>query len=321
MTILYALDAMDGLLDRTDPKATRWVETFDTWLVPVVNPDGVWTAMFIDHRHDGQGGRKNGRYFLTPCGEVFHPRRGVDLNRNYPFRWGTDGASADQIAWNYHGPAPGSEPETRAMMRLAAEQRFVAAITFHTWGSVVLSPYTIDDVDNPEPDVAWGVAHELASASPQRYRVLKNMYSVSGTDQDWMFHEFGTLAYIIEGSHHNPIVKTQRTASVSGMSAIWRRLYQRLIEGPAISGHTVDRDGQPIEADVRIENFTRNEGEHWTSRPRDGRFDRVLTDYGTFTVHASAPGYAPLSRHVVVSPEDPVPWQVLVLTPTKAAAH
>ena len=49
----------------------------------------------------------------TPTGSPPAPRNahGVDLNRNYPYHW------AD-LDGNYEsGPAPASEPETKAMMR------------------------------------------------------------------------------------------------------------------------------------------------------------------------------------------------------------
>ena len=45
---------------------------------------------------------------------------GVDLNRNFAYRWGWDneGSSPDPSSQTYRGPAPNSEPETRALDRL-----------------------------------------------------------------------------------------------------------------------------------------------------------------------------------------------------------
>jgi protein MpaA len=78
----------------------RKVRGIDLWLVPTINPDGL-------ARHT----RKNAR--------------GVDLNRNFPWRW------AD-LDGNYEsGRGPASEPETRALMRFfeAVRPRFV--VSFH----------------------------------------------------------------------------------------------------------------------------------------------------------------------------------------------
>jgi len=66
-----------------DGKAIRGVHL---WVVPTYNPDGV-----------ARKTRKNAR--------------GVDLNRNYPYKWTDLDGSYES------GPRPRSEPATRAMMR------------------------------------------------------------------------------------------------------------------------------------------------------------------------------------------------------------
>jgi murein peptide amidase A len=71
------------------------------WLVRTANPDGR-----------AAGTRQNAR--------------GVDLNRNFPWRW-APGARGTY----FPGPAAGSEPETRALMGLVKRIRPQLAIYYH----------------------------------------------------------------------------------------------------------------------------------------------------------------------------------------------
>jgi protein MpaA len=78
----------------------RKVRGLDLWVIPTMNPDGL-----------ARGTRKNAR--------------GVDLNRNFPYRW------ADLDGSYESGPKPASEPETRAVMRFFDQVRPRYVVSFH----------------------------------------------------------------------------------------------------------------------------------------------------------------------------------------------
>jgi len=87
----------------------------DLWVVPVLNPDG----RAADTRGNADG---------------------VDLNRNFPFRWRRLGTPGDRY---YPGPHPSSEPETRAIEAFIKRTRPELAIWLH-------QPYAlIDDSQGP----------------------------------------------------------------------------------------------------------------------------------------------------------------------------
>ncbi|MCP4592678.1 MAG: hypothetical protein GY842_18240, partial [bacterium] len=274
------------------------------WCLPLANPDGC-------HRffHIASAGRKNGRD--NNGNGLIDFEDGVDLNRNYPFRWhslGETGSKSDPAAAWYRGPEPASEPEVRAIMEFADRERFVALISYHTAGTKILVPYTIDDCRSPRPNTAWVLAGHMAALSDsgrddRDYLPVRNLYSVDGTDQDWHFWKHGTLAYIWEGPRTNPPY-SDRDRYVAGVRPGWQFLLNRLAAGPTLSGHVRDAaTGAALEAEITLDEIKMYEGEVHTSHPATGRFDRILPREGMYHVNVSKKGYEAESVEVEVGRE------------------
>lgn len=292
----------DPVLDR---QVKRWLKELVVWCVPVVNPDGVWASLHGFVRTGRKNGRDNDGNGKPGRGD------GVDLNRNYPFRWGflgDKGSSPVPDSAYFRGPQAGSEPETQAMMRLAESEHFAASLSFHTGNVTVLAPYTIDNVSSPTPNEAWLVAEELVAGLPRHPQgkdllVRRNIYPVDGTDQDYLRGQFGTLALLVEGARRDPSQADVRQQVRLAMRPVWTRLLDRFLDGPSVYGVVRDGKGHPVVAEVQIVEQTLQEQEHWLTRCRDGHFDRFLPGPGDYTLRVLLPGQPPQERKVTIGKE------------------
>lgn len=77
---------------------------------------------------------------------------GVDLNRNYGFKWGGKGTSRRPCSEIYCGSHAFSEAESEAQRRFFGEttEKFYAFLTFHSYGQYILYPWGYDTVVPPD---------------------------------------------------------------------------------------------------------------------------------------------------------------------------
>lgn len=181
----------------TDERATALLDTYVVYVVPIVNPDGyqyTWTNTRLWRKNR----RNNG-------GGSF----GVDLNRNWGEGWGLDsGSSSNTSSETYRGTAAFSEPETQVMRDfIAAHPEIVAAIDFHSYSELILSPWSYNTGEPPEPDATTfdqlnGVLQgSIASVHNHTYIAGPGgatLYLASGTMPDWTYGQRGAYAWTIE---------------------------------------------------------------------------------------------------------------------------
>ena len=306
LSALIVLDAMETLLagSSTDPRMKRLLSELAIWCVPLVNPDGFHT-----HLHDFGAGRKNGRATTDRDGKKLGIRnRGVDLNRNYPFRWGflrEAGSRSKSEFRSYRGPEPASEPEVKALVTLSDREHFVASLSYHTGTVALLAPYTIDGVPSPQPNEAWLVAEHVARGLPgtgdRPLYVLRNLYPVDGTDQDYHRGAHGTLALLFEASARDWEDPPKVKQTLEGVRPAWSRLFDRYLDGPSVEGHVHDAAGKPITADVQVVEVKTRAGESWKTRCPDGFFGRYLPEHGKYTIRVTPTGGAPIDTAVEVT--------------------
>ena len=96
-------DEDDGVAIVDDLRANPVPEGVELWIVESMNPDGQ-------------------------ANQVRSNDNGVDLNRNFPYKWGPIGAPGDS---QYAGSGPASEPETQAMVDFMGQLRPDITIWYH----------------------------------------------------------------------------------------------------------------------------------------------------------------------------------------------
>ena len=127
---------------------------------------------------------------------------GVDLNRNYGYKWGGEGAGDSQDSETYRGETAFSEPETQAVKTfIEAHPNITTLLTYHTFSELILYPWG-HQYDSIEDQKALRV-HEVMAQTMGRMTGYKpqqssDLYITSGDTTDWSFGEHGIISFTFE---------------------------------------------------------------------------------------------------------------------------
>jgi len=315
MTAEIAKDMIDYLTSRyaTDPQVQRWVDNIDIIVVPSVNPDG---ALYV-FQHDNMW-RKNR-----------HPSCAVDVNRNYPFAWGScNGSSASCADETYRGFEPGSELETQGMLQLAADAHAFYALSYHTYGEYIMYSYGCQNPNEMTAmqEVAQSLNAILLDDAGQTngYTVgpiWSAIYLVDGGSVDTWYAEHGTYAYTIEASSSSfqPDYATWRNVTVQRQRTAWQFFLDKTLDGPQIRGKVTNATtGAPVQANVSVQEVTFTHGESPRRSAPNGNYYWLARSGQTYHVTISQPGYCAATSTVVVG-AGPATLDVALVPPTPPA--
>jgi len=177
---------------KQDQKIADLIHGRDIWIIPTVNPDGV------EYDIDGKSYRMWRKNRATNNNGTF----GVDLNRNYGFKWGTGGSSTNPSSDVYMGPAPFSEPESQAIKNLVDSlPNTKVLLSFHTFSELILYPWgnTYDAIGNSRDlSVFKKMAETMAQWNKYTPQQSSDLYIASGDTTDWAYGERGVFAFTFE---------------------------------------------------------------------------------------------------------------------------
>ncbi len=172
-----------------DPLVKSVVDHTQMYFVPCVNPDGY---LFNQTTNPDGGGmwRKNRK--KNPTNNY-----GVDLNRNYGYKWGFDdnGSSSTTNNETYRGTSPFSEPETQAIKKLCEEHKFQLALNYHTYGNLLIYPWGYSSQEKTVDDtVFYNFGKLFTKENNYKYgnSIATVSYDVNGGSDDWMYGETNT---------------------------------------------------------------------------------------------------------------------------------
>jgi carboxypeptidase T len=196
LTVEVALSLLHLFAESSDPAVRSLVETRQIYLLPVMNPDG------------GEYDIATGTYRLwrknrQPAGSNVV---GIDPNRNYGYLWGCCGGSSDlPTAETYRGHAPFSAPEVARVRDFVEEHTNLrTAISYHTYGDLILYPYGYTYTDVPsdmtqlDRDTFVAMAAEMARTSAYTPQQSSDLYITDGDFSDWMYGARKIYAFTFE---------------------------------------------------------------------------------------------------------------------------
>ncbi|MFG2544485.1 M14 family zinc carboxypeptidase [Streptomyces sp. NPDC048594] len=128
---------MHHYLDKYDEdrRIRKLVDSTELWFLLSANPDGYdYTFENTDNRLWRKNLRDNNGDGALSAGD------GVDLNRNFAYKWGYDdeGSSPNPTSQTYRGGGPNSEPETKALDRFQKRIGFTYGINYHSAAELLL---------------------------------------------------------------------------------------------------------------------------------------------------------------------------------------
>jgi len=216
----------------TNPEYQDLVNYYDFFILPVANPDGYEFSHTRDRMW--RKNRSHNKGVLNLLGTC----NGVDLNRNFGYHWGDasilavkEGSRVTCLE-TYMGESAFSEKESQAVRDfvLARRNRIVSYLSFHSFGSKILYPFSYTH----EKVVDWKELHHMAnniasavfqeSRGEDYYKIgtaSDIQYEASGGSDDWARGGAGIKwVYLIElpGRRHGFLLPPKHIKHVARTS-------------------------------------------------------------------------------------------------------
>lgn len=168
-----------------DEEVTELLDTTRVYLLPYTNPDGN-IINFRDRSNINPAARTNAR--------------GVDPNRNWAYRWGSNNGSLSNLGSTHRGRGPNSEPETQAISSLYRNDNIISSISGHTSGQIIIFAWAFLRNTTDGHPLLTQLAKEQADLNGHTPQNGNVMYAQSGEINDYLWGSMRALGFTFEYS-------------------------------------------------------------------------------------------------------------------------
>jgi hypothetical protein len=264
-SIEFAYDVI--ALSKTNAKVKALLDKVRLIDMPIVNVDG--------YVHTRRANCNSATPLTPPATCPTSNSQGVDMNRNYPFGWGSNIG----VSFAQRGSGPGSEPEVKNTMDIVQNRQVVTLLTHHTNSRAIFYP-SLDIFAGQTPELNTGyldLANAMNAAGNTWSTNVKDSahdYETSGETIDWSYYATRGLAYTVEevGSVSGcpqarpdylncttadftgtpgPASTATQTARFNG-KPVRNMIWQALVYSSLASGHSVIKGTAPAGATLKI---------------------------------------------------------------------
>ena len=189
------------------------------YFVPMLNIDGAQVVMGnLTSKHK----RIVKKYVKTKHYNKYKNQwksnlRGVDINRNYPFRWAYGKSPKIRGYMDFKGRKQASEPEVKSIINLCADNKFAHMFTMHTRGQVI---YWKDAYNGTVPGAST-LSSKVASITKYKKMPTSKLNTCFGESAKWFRYAYNKPGFTIEMTS---VTTPYKSAVKAGyFNALWKK--------------------------------------------------------------------------------------------------
>ena len=277
LTLNYALDAMELLLNDEGERFSSLKSRFNFWFIPMANPDGNWLSM--RRAHASTYGKKNGKNTDGTC-ETF-AYEGIDLSGNFPQK-------------NIKKEV---EAEVAGLIQLIDARNFVLGLSLHTGGKGFYTPPQSAAQGGEERLTLEQFSTDVASViSGFERRPLMKKTELG--EIVWLYRERKIPSFIFDYPEDiAPIERAKRTEARDVFQTFILRFWESLDSQAFLQGMIVDQAGNPV-LNAHLHQVQSLRKEIVWDIPENGQFSMIFPHKTIITLRVTAEGYVDAEKRI-----------------------